>query len=103
METRVSAINPTLLVVTLSKTRGEVIPAYHNPQHELQVYTRKKFHKVTTIPVIPSADVQLALPNNDPTTQSNLPSTSIPSDLDLPIALRKEIQTCTKHLIAQYL
>ena len=109
-----STLKLNLPDITLSETGGEVLQRDHNPHLELQVYTRKMFHKCTTIPVVSLVEAQSNLPSEGPTTQSNPSSIPISSlsndlpnmsslDLDLPIAVGKGTRACTKHPIAKYL
>ena len=109
-----STLNLNMSYTTLSKIWGEVLQTDHNPHPRLQLYTRKRSHKGTTIPVVPLAEVQSNFLSEGPTAQSNPSSTLIPStsnglpdlsssDLDLPIALRKGIRACTERPITKYL
>ena len=74
---------------------------FHN-NSELRVYSRKKFHQTAREnPTI--LEGQSSTPSN---TQSSGISDSIPivgNDLDIPIALRKGVRTCTRHPIVNFL
>lgn len=48
-----STLNQNLSDTTLLETKGEVLKMNHNPHPELQVYTRKRFHKSTIVLVVP--------------------------------------------------
>ena len=83
-----------------SQTGGETL--HNNKNSELRVYSRRNFHQTTREnPTI--LEGQSSNPSN---TQSSDISNSLPiidNDLDVPIALRKGVRTCTKHPIANFL
>ena len=80
-----------------------------HPLSELRVYARKRYHHSTVQPTVPLQDQSLPPRTGDLNTSGNLsiPTSSLPinefSDLNVPIAIRKGVRTCTKHTIAKYL
>jgi len=92
-----------------SQTGGEILRQDHiNPTSEFRVYTRRGTHQKnkdlpTTLaqdqPLSPSDGPSTTPGNSNPVVLNSSPSTS---DLDVSIALRKGIRTCTKHPIAKY-
>lgn len=53
MEPGNSTLYQNLSDTTLLESMGEVLKMNHNPHPELQVYTRKRFHKSTIVLVVP--------------------------------------------------
>lgn len=90
------------------------------PNLELLVYNRKKTHQKSREPTIAPKHGQSKVPSDDSlniqgTQNSNLPAgtpiisdrketpSQVPINLNIPIAIRKETRTCTKHPLAKYL
>ena len=92
-----------------SQTGGEMLQKGKiNPERELMVYSRKKIQqKSKDLPIIMSenqSESQNEGPSNDSgNSGANVISYSPPSDLDIPIVIRKGTRTCTQRPIAKYL
>lgn len=90
--------------IDVSQTGGEILQ-----KGELLVYTRKTHKNGEDLPITPAQDLHKNGPLNTlgnpifSIPSSIIPSNNEPSDLDLPIALRKGIRKCTIHPIAKYL
>lgn len=98
--------------IDVSSTGGETLQTnQRNRNTELLVYTRKRPHQRSqSPPMIPELDQSstLGTDTQDSTGTSTpktnqIPVSTVPSDLEIPIALRKGRRTCTNHPIAKYL
>ena len=92
-----------------SQIGGELLRQDHiNLTSKLHVYTRRGTHKKTAdLSTTLAQDLPLSSSNGSSATPCNCNSSLSNStltvfDLDVPIALRKGVQTCTKHSIAKY-
>ena len=94
-------------------TGGEVLEkCQDDPNTKFQVYTKRRTRtKGKDLPIIPTQD-QPKSPRYDSENISGIPilipasivpSNNEPLDLDVPIAIRKGVRSCTNHPIAKYL
>lgn len=101
--------NPSLPVQSISGSQpgGEILPDITSS--ELRVYTRRRNHENNRNPSFNPKQSQLSSPPQvGPSNTQGNSSTPAPfvddyANLDLPIALRKGVRTCTTHPIAKYL
>ncbi|CAN1150187.1 Copia protein [Linum perenne] len=107
---------PDIQVVNteMSTTGGEMQDMGHkNPTRELQVYHRRKTAPSTSVPDIQHTDDQPHSPGENPLPENEAlnptvsnpthVSSSIDTDSNWPIALRKGTRSCTRYPIDKYL
>ncbi|CAN1180130.1 Copia protein, partial [Linum perenne] len=107
---------PDIQVVNteMSTTGGEMQDMGHkNPTRELQVYHRRKTAPSTSVPDIQHTDDQPHSPGENPLPENEALNhtvsnpthvlSSIDTDSNLPIALRKGTRSCTRYPIDKYL
>ena len=100
----ISKSSPETTIVPFKPDSAPNLPA--NLTSELWVYSRRKVAKDIQTPM-PSAHGRLTEPNPDPHDQnsSNTVTDTNPAvlnDLDVPIAFRKGVRSCTTHPIADF-
>ena len=82
-----------------------------DPNTKFQVYSRRTCTKGKHLPIIPTQDQPKSLrdgPKNIPGIPIPIPASIVPSnnkpiDLDVCMAIRKGVRSCTNHPIAKYL